>query len=111
MYGVALQRAGHVITEVHSALDAIQAADDSKPDLVLLELQLASHDGIEFLHEFRSYPEWQQVPVVVISNLSPSALASAQAVLQRDMGVVRCLYKPRVTLQKLLKIVAEQVTA
>jgi len=110
MYGAALRRAGHVVTEVHSAQDAIEAADEHLPAIVVLELQLAGHDGIEFLHEFRSYPEWQAIPVIVVSNLAPQSLATLDVVLKEDLGVVACLYKPRVSLDRLLKAVAEQVT-
>jgi DNA-binding response OmpR family regulator len=108
-YTSALQHAGHQVSSVHSAQEAIHAADQTMPDVVLLELQLAGHDGIEFLHEFRSYPEWQAVPVVVISNMTPSTLQSIGITLKRDLGVTVCLYKPRVSLDRLLKTVNEQV--
>jgi two-component system cell cycle response regulator DivK len=53
------------VTSVSGAQAAIMAADKHRPDLVILELQLIEHSGVEFLYEFRSYSEWQAIPVLV----------------------------------------------
>ncbi len=108
-YVQAMEHAGHQVTHVVAAQDAIHTADESKPDIVVLELRLAVHDGIEFLHEFRSYSEWQQIPVVVNTHLEPSVVAAVREALERDFGVVACLYKPVTSLQQLLSVVKQQV--
>jgi CheY-like chemotaxis protein len=107
-YRQALQHAGHTVACVHTAQDAVYEADNSKPDVVVLELQLAAHDGIEFLHEFRSYPEWQRTPVIVNSAMHPAMLAPVRQALEYDLGVTTCLYKPQTTLQQLLRAIALQ---
>jgi DNA-binding response OmpR family regulator len=106
-YMQALQHAGHSVVRVASAQAAIGAADSTLPDVVVLELQLAVHDGIEFLHEFRSYGEWQETPVIVNTYLTPQAIAPVARALQEDLGVKICLYKPRASLEKLIKTVNE----
>jgi DNA-binding response OmpR family regulator len=111
IYMQALQHVGHVVEHAYSAQDAINAADGLSPDVVVLELQLAVHNGIEFLHEFRSYSEWQGVPVVINTHLTPSAMASVQPILERDFGVTACLYKPRTSLQQLISIVKQQAVS
>ncbi|HSD55602.1 MAG TPA: response regulator [Candidatus Saccharimonadales bacterium] len=108
-YVQALQHVGHEVVHVVSAQDAIMAADQTQPDVVVLELRMAVHDGIEFLHEFRSYPEWQGIPVVVNSHITSSSLAPVQTALQGDLGVVATLYKPRTSLQQLISQVNQQV--
>lgn len=62
MYKTALESAGHKVFWALDAQSAVHLADDSAPDLVVLEIQLTSHSGIEFLYEFRSYNEWQDIP-------------------------------------------------
>ena len=106
-YTTMLAAAGHTVAHAFTEQSAINAADTHTPDIVILELQLAAHSGVEFLHEFRSYPEWQDVPVVVQSNLAPAKLAAAEDGLRRDLGVRAILYKPRTTLQQLLRAVRE----
>src|SRR4051812_5002459 len=86
-YTQVLIQAGHTVTTARSAQQAIHAADQQSPDVVVLELQLPAHNGIEFLHEFRSYPEWQQVPAVVNTTLAPVMMQQFAPVLQRDLGV------------------------
>lgn len=97
-YTESLMLAGHAVQAVPGAQEAVHAADDTTPDIVVMELQLPSHNGIEFLHEFRSYPEWQQVPVVVNTALHLSRLQQMRPALQDELGVVEILYKPTASL-------------
>ena len=104
-YAQALQGAGHTMTCRPTAQGAIFAADSSEPDLVLLELQLVSHSGIEFLYEFRSYPEWQDIPVIVLSQVPPTEFLDSWDVLRNELGVTEYLYKPHTTLAKLQRTI------
>ena len=110
-YTQALQHAGHSVAHATGAQSAVDAADKQAPDVVILELQLSGHSGIEFLHEFRSYVEWLEVPVVVNTVLSPAHLHKTQDALRRDMGVCDILYKPRTTLQDIVRLVRERTMA
>lgn len=105
-YEAMLRRAGHTVRWSAHAQDAIGLADAHKPDVVVLELQLASHNGVEFLYEFRSYPDWQRVPVVLLTLVQPYALNITAEMMER-LGIVRCLYKPATTLQQLRRAVDE----
>ena len=107
-YQTALQRAGHKVDIAASAQAAVDAADAHRPDVVVLELQLADHNGVEFLYEFRSYPEWQKVPVIVQSNV-PLNEFKISAATWRQLGVAGYLYKPRTTLSQLLAAVRDVV--
>jgi len=99
IYSSALQRAGHKVDWRRDAQDAIASADDTRPDVVILELQLARHNGVEFLYEFRSYSDWQDIPVI----LQTSALdLPAGADLLERLGVRAVHYKPQTTLAELV---------
>ncbi len=104
IYIAALSDAGHQVWHVLHAQDAIHVADKNHPELVLLEVQLAGHNGVEFLYEFRSYSEWQNVPVVLLSMVPPSSLKLSTAV-SRQLGISACLYKPETNLKKLIQVV------
>jgi DNA-binding response OmpR family regulator len=107
-YRQALQDNGHQITTVPTAQAAISAADAQKPDLVILELQLVEHSGIEFLYEFRSYPDWQGIPVIVHSLVPPGEFSASQAILHDELGVTAYLYKPHASLRQLLRQIDQQ---
>lgn len=101
----ALTSAGHEIRVASTAQAAILLADASTPELIILELQLVSHSGIEFLYELRSYGEWQQIPVIVLSHVPPGEFTDSWALLQDELGVRAYHYKPRTSLRKLLSVV------
>jgi len=104
-YRKALEYAGHKVRLAATAQAAIHAADAMRPDLVILEMQLVSHSGVEFLYEFRSYPDWQAIPVVAVSNVPPGEFAESRELLHEELGVRTYHYKPRTTLRALLKTV------
>ena len=89
-----------------SAQQAIHALDKRQPDIIVLELQLADHGGIEFLYELRSYPEWQSIPIVVHSFV-PQYLFSDNKQQIQNLGIAQYLYKPGCSLAQLNRAVAE----
>lgn len=111
-YGNAFVHAGFTVSHATGAQRAIDAADKHQPDLVVLELQLSAHSGIEFLHEFRSYPEWQHIPVMVHTMIPPTSMdRGITEALKNELGVCAVLYKPRTNLQQLVRAVREEAAA
>ena len=109
IYRKALQLHGYSVTHVMDSQAALHAADETPPDVIILEPQIGMHGGIEFLHEFRSYTEWQKIPVIINSYIYSRALREVERTLRRDFGVVECLYKPRTSLQELVTAVNKAV--
>lgn len=103
-YARALSIEGHNVTIEDAAQTAIHHLDKAAPDLIILELQLVKHSGIEFLYELRSYAEWQAIPVVLHTFVPADSLRLAWENLQA-LGVSAYLYKPQTTLQQLLNLV------
>lgn len=106
-YRHALEQAGHEVLWEQKAQSAIHRADQQKPDAVILELQLARHNGVAFLYEFRSYPDWQYTPVVVHTMVPPEHVRSSTKSLLA-LGISHYLYKPQTSLKQLLSVL-EQV--
>jgi DNA-binding response OmpR family regulator len=108
-YRRALRHDKHQVTVSAGAQAAVMAADKSTPDLVILELQLVEHSGIEFLYEFRSYPEWQNIPVLVQTAVPPAEFADNWQLLKNGLGVNTYLYKPQTSLRQLLAAVHDEL--
>jgi len=104
-YRQALMQAGHKVVMCASAQAAIFAADELKPDLVIMELQLTGHSGIEFLYEFRSYDDWATLPVLVLTNVPAGEFTGSWDLLRDQLGVSGYHYKPITTLRTLLRSV------
>lgn len=99
-------RSDSIVSVVRSAQHAITAADAITPDLVIVELQLIEHSGIEFLYEFRSYIEWQSIPIIVHSIVPFSEFTDNWNILNDELGVQKYLYKPHTTLRMLIQAVS-----
>lgn len=84
------------------AQEAIDYADTQRPDLVLIELQLANHSGLEFLHEFRSYAEWQNIPVI-INTVIPQQRFNYSPQYLEQLGIKKIIYKPSASLQQIIR--------
>lgn len=104
-YRQALMQAGHRVVMCASAQAAIFAADELKPDLVIMELQLTGHSGIEFLYEFRSYDDWTEVPVIILSNVPAGEFSDCWDLLRDQLNVHHYHYKPLTSLRSLLRSV------
>lgn len=102
----ALTATGFGVQLAASAQGAVAACEDQKPDVIVLELQLTGHSGVEFLHELLSYPEWQGIPVVLYTMVPERDLQGFDTSF-RTLGIVRYAYKPETSLQKLADIVSD----
>ncbi len=99
-YMALLQGMGHDVEWSEDAQTGITSADETVPDLIIIELLLAGHSGIEFLYEFRSYPEWRDVPAIVLTSVAPRDIKASEQIL-RELGVAMLLYKPDTSLTML----------
>lgn len=87
---------------VYSAQAAIIQMNKNLPDLIILEPRLIDHNGIEFLYELRSYPEWQEVPVIVLS-FDIAWMRNLTAA--KSLGIVGFLPKVSTNLAKLRQVI------
>jgi len=108
-YVQALKFAGHTVDHVMSGQGAVASADAATPELVILEMQLPAQNGIAFLQEFRSYAEWQHIPVILHTYVTPKGMEEIFETLKREYGVVSWLYKPQTPLTQLVSVVHRQM--
>ena len=62
-----LQKDGWAVAEASNGREALAAIARQRPALILLDLMMPEMDGFELLGELRQHPEWQNIPVVVIT--------------------------------------------
>jgi DNA-binding response OmpR family regulator len=103
VYGSAFKKAGFKIRVCVSAQDSISAIDKKKPDLIVLEIQLAGHSGFEFLHELRSYEDLLNIPVIVYSSVPEISFENNKQLLKK-LGVTRYLNKSKTSINQLVGI-------
>lgn len=109
VYKTYLEYFGHVVDLADDGQVAIDLIDKAKPDIILLEIQLKKHSGFEFLYELRSYPEWNEIPVILCTLLNKSELSLSLVHLEH-FGVVDILYKPTLRLNELAYVLENKLS-
>jgi len=109
-YSGCLQAAGHDVAVASGAQQAIAALENKTPRIIVSELQLHAHSGVEFLHELRSYSEWQHIPVILNTFVAKNDLAVFDKAFEY-LGVVGHIYKPQASLKSLVGMVGQNMLA
>jgi two-component system alkaline phosphatase synthesis response regulator PhoP len=82
--------------------DALKAARERKPDVVLLDIVLPGMNGFEVLEELKKDKELKDVPVIILSNLSQDEDIKRG----KDLGADEFLVKANFTLDVLTEKIA-----
>lgn len=64
------QSLGYDFTVVSAPQVAMDVIDEFAPDVIVLDMLLATETGVALLNELRSYDDLSSIPVVVCSSLS-----------------------------------------
>jgi CheY-like chemotaxis protein len=68
-----LEGDGWTVAEAGNGREALERVAAQKPALIVLDLMMPEMDGFEFLEELRQKPDWQAIPVVVVTARDLSA--------------------------------------
>lgn len=60
---------GHTVSVATDGEMVFDELGKKKPALILLDLLLPKKNGFDVLKELRANPEWQLIPVIILSNL------------------------------------------
>lgn len=63
-----LQKHGYEVVQARDGREGIQLADQARPDLILLDIQLPGMDGYAVAGELRGNPELDGVPIVAVTS-------------------------------------------
>ncbi|GAC1387138.1 MAG: hypothetical protein NVS1B7_5740 [Candidatus Saccharimonadales bacterium] len=110
IYVETLQRVGHTVQLCAHAQAAVDLMDSETPDIIILELQLIDHSGIEFIYELRTYSEWQYIPIIV-HTMVPEHIFIYNDLNRNNLGIAQYLYKPNTNLLRLKQTVSRVLLA
>ena len=69
---VLLEANGYDVLPVGDGLQAITAAVESVPDLILIDLELPKLDGLSVVRNLRLQPRLDNVPIIIVSGYDPA---------------------------------------
>lgn len=61
------------VVEAQDGQEGLKRLAETKPDIVLLDLNMPKMDGFEFAEAMRSDPRWSEIPIVVLTARSLTA--------------------------------------
>ena len=62
-----LKKKGYAVAVANNGLQAVEQANQFKPDLILLDIKMPGMDGIQVLKELRRNLRFMDTPIVVLS--------------------------------------------
>lgn len=90
---------GYDVTWVQDAQSALDALDQRKADLILLDVMLPFANGIHLLNVLASHADLSTIPVVVCSSMAPEGLGERY-------GVKAVLDKTQLTPKSMLSVLS-----
>jgi CheY-like chemotaxis protein len=82
---------GHEVTAVRNGLEAVRAASERTPDVILMDLGMPQMDGFEAARQIRSMPQTMSVPLIAVSAWVTVGQLRDRA---EAAGYCLCLAKP-----------------
>ena len=65
-----LEGAGYSVTSLGAAPDIISLVEETKPDVILLDVIIGNVDGRELCRQLKNNPLTSQIPIIMISAIS-----------------------------------------
>lgn len=83
-------RDDYEVITVNSGTRALRYLEQEKPDLILLDIQMAPKDGIETLQEIRNMKERADIPVIMLTGVEDRDIVLKSA----KLGICDYILKP-----------------
>src|SRR6185295_502511 len=90
LISAALRKSGVQVTIARDAMQAVMGTHRTRPDLILLDVNMPGGTGLSALQKIKASTHTQLTPVIVISGSEDAGMA--QKVL--DLGAVEFVKKP-----------------
>lgn len=105
-YQIKLQKAGFEVRVAFDGQEGLDALQEFKPDVILLDLVMPKMDGFTTLERIKQDEALSKIPVIVASNLG-QAEDIARA---KELGAQEFLIKSDVSLEEVIELVEKYLS-
>jgi len=102
-----LQENWHVSVAENGRL-ALEALDETDPEVILLDLMMPEMDGFEFLERIRALPRWSHVPVIVVTAKELTGAERTILQSQTEKIVEKGSYRRRDLLSEIRRVTSNR---
>ena len=103
LYERELKKEGLEVRTAVDGLSGLQAAQEEKADLILLDIMMPGMNGIDVLRRLKQDPNTRDIPIVLLTNLGQESIIK-QAL---GLGASGYLMKVRITPNQIVGYVKE----
>lgn len=93
------QKENFEVVQASSGTEALEKLGQITPDLIILDLILPNKNGFEVLEEINQNPQWQSLPVIIVSNLGQESDIERG----KKLGALDYYVKARLSIDELVK--------
>lgn len=105
MYETKLVQSGFEVIKLNDGSAVIDKLPEVNPDILLLDLMLPNRHGFNILEEIRNIPEYETLPVIILSNENGPDIEEKAAILNAQYYL-----KAMTDVNELITIINESVT-
>ncbi len=105
LYKVMLEDTGYEIIHTYDGYEAMGKLQETKPDLIILDVLMSMVTGDTFLLNIKNVPEYTDIPVIMISAYSEKQYANLK---KTDPNLI-FIEKPHLTKERLLDEVQKKM--
>lgn len=98
-----LESEGHTVSVAMDGEAVFEQLKKKKPSLILLDLLLPKKNGFDVLSELKANPEWQLIPIIILSNLGEDSEIKRAL----DLGANDYFVKSQHPIQEVMEKVTE----
>lgn len=101
-----LGMAGYEMIEAHDGAEGVAMAEQHRPDLILMDIQMPVMDGYEATRRIKAIPALTAIPVVAVTSYALSGDEARTRAAGCD-GYIAKPYSPRQMLAKVREILGD----
>ncbi|MEI7891052.1 MAG: response regulator [bacterium] len=103
IYSMKLTSEGYDVSTAVDGADGLRVINETRPDLILLDLQMPVKNGIEVLEELKASKELSRIPIIILTNASDELTTKTVSEFETRFYIIKALTTP----QKLAGVVRE----
>jgi len=104
-----LSTVGYELIEALNGEDGVKLAQNERPDLILMDIQLPRMDGYEATQQIKSIAELKTIPIIAVTSYALSG-DEAKARAAGCDGYIAKPFSPRELLAKVRKYLSDEAS-
>lgn len=105
LYNHLLTEAGYDVESTPNATEVLKAANNYKPDLIIMDLMLKGGNGFDAIKQIRENPSSKDTPIIALSNLGQETDIKEAL----DKGANKYFVKSNTRFQKIIEAIKELI--